>query len=331
MLNNIIRRRQAEGKLRQLSRAVEQSPASIVITDTQGIIEYVNPKFSQLTGYSPEEAIGQNPRVLKSGKTPPETYRQMWETLIAGNEWRGEFVNRKKNGELYYEFAIISPITDANGFVTHYLAVKEDITERKKIEEQIRLANEKLQAQLEEIQSLQENLREQAIRDPLTGLYNRRYLDESLERELSRAARESYPVSFVLIDIDSFKKINDTFGHHAGDQVLLDLAAQFNSQVRSSDIVCRYGGEEFLVVLPNTSVEASFMSAERWRISFQDTRVFNGEQIHITLSMGIATFPIHGMTIDELLVAADGALYAAKAQGRNRVVIWQEHLNESNP
>ncbi len=148
---DITVRKQVEEKLRQLSRAVEQSPATIVITDTTGSIEYVNPKFSQLTGYTPAEAIGQNPRVLKSGQTPPETYPQLWQTLTAGREWRGEFVNRKKNGELYYESASISPISNEHGVTTHYVAVKEDITERKRVEEALRRSNLELQARNEDL------------------------------------------------------------------------------------------------------------------------------------------------------------------------------------
>ncbi len=146
----IKERKQVEEKLHKLSQAVEQSPVSIVITDTSGRIEYVNPRFVQLTGYGLDEAIGENPRLLKTDMTPNETHSQLWETILKGMEWRGEFVNRKKNGELYYKSALISPIIDSNGVVTHYLAVKEDITERKLAEEKILL--------------LQAELREQAIR-----------------------------------------------------------------------------------------------------------------------------------------------------------------------
>lgn len=131
---NITERLRAEQQLRQLSLAVEQSPASIVITDTHANIEYINPRFSQVTGYSLEEAIGKNPRILKSDQTPAETYRQLWQALTAGKEWRGEFINRRKDGELYTESAIISPITNPQGNITHYLAVKEDITELKELQ-----------------------------------------------------------------------------------------------------------------------------------------------------------------------------------------------------
>jgi diguanylate cyclase (GGDEF)-like protein/PAS domain S-box-containing protein len=310
----IIERRQAEEKLRQLSQAVEQSPVSIMITDTTGKIEYVNPRFTLVTGYSSEEVIGQKPSLLKTDLTPLETHRQLWETISSGGEWRGEFANRKKNGELYYESATISPIFDTLGAITHYIAVKEDITERKIAEEKIRL--------------LQEELREQAIRDPLTGLYNRRYLDEILERELARASRENLPVSFVMIDIDHFKDVNDRYGHGAGDSVLRSLAKQIISQTRVGDIVCRYGGEEFLAVLPGVSAEIAFQVTERWRKLFLgSTILLDHENAKATISCGISEFPTHGDTADELIFTADQAMYRAKAAGRNRVIIWQDVSN----
>jgi PAS domain S-box-containing protein len=135
-VENAIRRHKAEEQVRKLTRAVEQSPATVVITDTEGVIEYVNPKFTSLTGYTSEEVIGQNPRVLKSGEQPREFYEQLWTTILAGGEWRGEFHNRKKNGELFWEFSSISAVRDRDGNVTHFVAVKEDVTERKRLEEE---------------------------------------------------------------------------------------------------------------------------------------------------------------------------------------------------
>ena len=320
---DITERKQMEERLRQLSRAVEQSPASIVITDLEGKIQYVNSRFSQVTGYSSEEATGQNPSILKSNQTPSRTYEDMWRTIIAGGEWHGEFINRKKNGELYFEFAMISPIANSEGVVTHYLAVKEDITERKRADDELRLTNLKLETQMRKIKALQTSLYEQAIRDFLTGLYNRRFLNESLEKELARALRYAYPVSFVMIDIDKFKMINDTFGHNAGDLMLQNLARQLNKHIRTSDIACRYGGDECLIVLPNTSAKSALQTAERLRATFEAAKVrFVKTKIRATISLGIATFPVHGSTSKEILSAADQALYQAKSEGRNRVIVW---------
>ena len=152
--HDITGRMQVDEQLRQLSRAVEYSPVSIVITDLTGRIQYVNPWFSQLTGYTSEEAIGQNPRVLKSGHTSPEEYSQLWQTISAGHTWHGEFHNKKKNGELYWELASISPITDAHGKVTHYVAVKEDITERKQAEAVLRESESRYRERAAELQTI---------------------------------------------------------------------------------------------------------------------------------------------------------------------------------
>ena len=145
LLQDVTESRQAEDKLRQLSQAVEQSPASIVITDPSGVIEYVNPRFVELTGYTLAEALGQNPCILKSGDKPPEAYKELWETIIAGRQWRGEFYNKKKSGELYWESASISPIRDTGGCITHFLAVKEDITQRKQAEDELKAINLQLE------------------------------------------------------------------------------------------------------------------------------------------------------------------------------------------
>jgi diguanylate cyclase (GGDEF)-like protein/PAS domain S-box-containing protein len=323
-LHDVSNRRQVEEKLQQLSRAVEQSPASIVITDRKGRIEYVNLRFTEVTGYSREEAIGKNPRILKTDKTPPETHRQLWKALASGREWRGEFVNRKKNGEEYYESASISPIINSEGMITHYLAVKEDITRQKRTEQELRNKNQILQFQLEAIEKLRAELQEQAIRDPLTGLYNRRYLAETQERELARAVREGYPVSFVMIDIDNFKNVNDTFGHEVGDQVLQKLAALIQNLTRVGGIICRYGGEEILAILPNVTEETALHITDRWREAFMNlTLSAELGPVKATVSCGISTYPLHGGTANELIALADKAMYQAKAAGRNRVVAWQ--------
>jgi len=173
VLRDITGQKQVEEKLRQLSRAVEQSPDTVVITDPPGNIVYVNPKFTQLTGYSAEEVLGQNPRILKSGQTPPEEYQRMWQAITSGGEWHGEFLNKKKNGELYWESAVISPITDAQGHITHFLAVKEEITERKR---------------LEQVEREQRALTE-AMRDTAAALNSTLDLDQVLDRILTNVGR----------------------------------------------------------------------------------------------------------------------------------------------
>ncbi len=173
---------------------------------------------------------------------------------------------------------------------------------------------------LTEIMAAEERLRELSVRDALTGLFNRRYLDETLERELARAEREHLPVSVVMMDIDLFKEINDAFGHKAGDILLQVLGERLCIQARKGDVPCRYGGEEFVMVLPDMPPEAATKRAEEWRALVERLRVPYGDvQLHVTLSAGVAAYPVNGKTADAILMAADEALYVAKMGGRNRV------------
>ena len=192
--------------------------------------------------------------------------------------------------------------------------------------EALRQSEQALQRQLEEINALQARLSEQANRDPLTGLYNRRYLDSTLERELARCQREGQPLSLMLIDLDHFKLVNDTWGHPAGDEVLRQLADMLASRARLADVACRYGGEEFLLLLPGMPLAVAQERAERWRQDFAGTTVLFGElAIRATLSVGIAGYPGHGTTAQQLIRHADQALYRAKAEGRNRVAVYDPH------
>jgi diguanylate cyclase (GGDEF)-like protein len=205
------------------------------------------------------------------------------------------------------------------------LIVFRDITQRKVVEQKLRNANRRLQSQLIEIGILQSQLREQAIRDPLTDLFNRRYLEETLDRELARAARESYPVCIILIDIDHFKQVNDTYGHEAGDLVLKELADLLAQQSRRGDVACRYGGEEFVIVMPNITSGVAVERAEKLRQSLNSLQVAYGRyHISTTYSMGIASYPANGETRDVILRAADRAMYAAKEAGRDHIRSFDE-------
>ena len=181
-------------------------------------------------------------------------------------------------------------------------------------------ANQSLRARLAEIDLLQNQLREQANRDPLTGLYNRRYLDSTLDRELSRCKREGLPLALIMIDLDHFKNVNDTYGHQAGDEIPKMLGATLSGFARAEDVACRYGGEEFLLLLPKVSIATAGERAEDLRRHFSEAVLQFGEfRLQTTLSVGIAIYPDHGKSVDELLQSADRALYLAKRGGRNRV------------
>lgn len=184
--------------------------------------------------------------------------------------------------------------------------------------------NRQLALQLEEIQDLQARLQEQAIRDALTGLFNRRYLDETLLRELSRAKRDGYPLAVIMVDIDHFKQINDTYGHSAGDEVIRSLGAILRQSARESDITCRYGGEEFVIALPHMGIEAAHARAEKLRLDAAAKPVRHGDfEIGYTLSAGVSAYPVHATNHETLIEYADLALYQSKADGRNRVTCFE--------
>src|SRR5262245_17057350 len=191
---------------------------------------------------------------------------------------------------------------------------------REDAERGLRQTNERLQEGIEGIRALQTKLEELAIRDPLTGLYNRRYLDDALERELQRAQRQGYPVSVLVIDIDHFKQLNDIHGHQAGDEVLTALARELHQRVRTDDLACRWGGEEFVLVLPTMSIEAAAERADALRLAFAASAVrYRDMNLNATISVGAAAYPDHGLSVRDLLGAADNALYRAKSDGRNCV------------
>jgi diguanylate cyclase (GGDEF)-like protein/PAS domain S-box-containing protein len=275
---------------------IESMSDGVIVLDARNRLVDINPAAERVLGLS---TIGK----------PVEDIFSAWPGVVEAfyevKDIRAE-VSIGKPSQSFLDLKI-SPLYDSRSNFIGRLMIWRDITPLRK-------------AQME--------LQEQAIRDSLTGLYNRRYLNEMLERELARAERDEYPVSFVMIDIDHFKEINDSFGHSPGDAVLQRFGAQLMNQTRIGDIICRYGGEEFLVVLPNVTTEIVYQIAERWRRSFQEIQMTQeGKEIRSTISCGISEFPRDGKTGEELIASADKALYRAKATGRNRVVIWQTELN----
>lgn len=283
--------------LRMLNRAVEQSPTTVLITDTRGNIEYVNPQFSKLTGYTYEESIGRNANIVKSGNHPPEFYKHLWKTITSGKEWRGEFHNRKKNGELYWESASISPVIEENLAITHFIAVKEDITERKRMEDA---------------------LKQLAETDNLTQVYNRTKFDEIMRREMERVKRFDHSLSIIIFDIDHFKRTNDRYGHNAGDNVLKSIAGLAKELAREIDYIIRWGGEEFIIITPETSPQDAEVLAERLRDSIESHEF---DQVgKITASFGVTEFK-KDENETSVVKRADEALYRAKSNGRNRVEV----------
>jgi diguanylate cyclase (GGDEF)-like protein len=220
----------------------------------------------------------------------------------------------------------VTPLYDKDQRLNGRLMVFRDVTERKQDEKRLLYANERLQRQLIEIGLLQSKLREQAIRDPLTNLFNRRYLEETLDRELARARREAYPVCLIMVDLDHFKRTNDTYGHDAGDQVLRALANTLSEQSRRGDFACRYGGEEFVIVMPNITKHTAYERAKKLRRRLNALTIpYECHQLTTTISMGIAVFPHNGESRKELLRAADQAMYAAKQAGRDHILTYDQY------
>jgi diguanylate cyclase (GGDEF)-like protein len=199
-----------------------------------------------------------------------------------------------------------------------------ELEQRRETQAALEKANKQLQAQIEQNEELQAELREQAVRDPLTSLFNRRYLKETLEREISRAKREGSPIGIMIMDIDEFKNVNDLFGHNAGDRMLQAMGELLKANIRAGDIVCRYGGEEFVIVMPGASLQIAYERAELIRTKFDQMYVpYEGELLHATISLGVAAYPIHGTDGEDSLIRADRALYQAKQDGRNRTVAYR--------
>ncbi len=294
-------------ELRNLSQAVEQSPVSVMITDSKGNIEYVNPRFTKVSGYSAEEVRGKNPRLLKSNHIPSAVYGDLWSTISSGQIWQGELQNRSKQGRLFIEYATISPVFDAQGRITHFMAVKEDITERKAFEER---------------------LWQQTNFDPLTKLPNRALLLDRLEQAMARAHSENSKIALLLIDLDNFKTVNDSLGHEVGDEFLLHVAKRLQGLVREGDTLARIGGDEFALILSRAQTLYELEeSAEAILQALVPVLRIGATDLFVSASIGIALHPQDGANGGELLKNADAAMYRAKGSGRGTYRFFTPELN----
>ncbi|MDN3920758.1 sensor domain-containing protein [Roseateles violae] len=293
---DVTAQRTEEAKLNLTSKVFESSNLAMAITDAKGSILSVNGAFTQLTGYSQEEARGQNPRILQSGRHGPEFYKAMWHSVATRDHWHGDIWDRRKDGTIYPKFLSINAIRDHEGRVTNYSSIFSDITERKAIEEKL--------------SSL-------AHLDALTELPNRTLLRQRLSDAIATVAGSKDQVAVLYIDLDRFKQVNDTLGHQAGDQVLLEVTRRLKAGIRASDTVARVGGDEFIVLLPRVSeveivarVASKIVEALKRPIALEQ-----GEAL-CTPSIGISLFPDHGQDIDALIHCADQAMYKIKTTTR---------------
>lgn len=282
--------REKTKELQIFSHAIQYSPITIVITDIDGNIEYVNPKFCQTTGYSMEEIIGKNPKILQSGKISKEIYEKLWETILSKKEWQGELINKTKDGVEYNEYARISPILNEKGEIIKFIAIKEDITQRK---------------------LSQERTLHQARHDELTGLINRRYFNELLLEYIKQ------PIVLMYLDLDGFKNVNDTLGHDIGDILLQEVALRLKQVTRSSDLVARLGGDEFVIVMKSgVTLDGAKELASKIIETLRTPFYINQNEIKISTSIGIA-FSKESQTPQELIKDADKAMYNIKESSRD--------------
>jgi diguanylate cyclase (GGDEF)-like protein/PAS domain S-box-containing protein len=298
-------------------RLIESMSDGVLVVDSKGRIVDINPAMKSFLEEEPAMVIGREiTDVLNLGA-------HNIDRLLEGLETHTEIKLRGKPAR--YLDLRVTPLYNDLHAVNGRLIVFRDVTDRKEVEQDLRRAMDRLQTQLIEIGTLQSQLREQAIRDALTDVFNRRYLEETLERELARAEREVYPLCVIMMDLDFFKDVNDTYGHEAGDVVLKSVADTVKRQSRHGDFVCRYGGEEFVLVMPNIGVETARQRAEELHQLINSLKIaYDVFTLTTTISMGVAMYPEHGNTKEELLRAADRAMYVAKNSGRNRVVVYPQ-------
>jgi diguanylate cyclase (GGDEF)-like protein/PAS domain S-box-containing protein len=298
-------------------RLIENMSDGVLVLDDKNRIVDINPAMKKFLEGEPLELLGRNISETLN------IWGQDIEQLLNGFESHTE-IQMPKKPPRYLDLRF-TPLFDEDRKLSGRLIVIRDVTGPKEVEQDLRRANDRLLTQLIEIGTLQSQLREQAIRDALTNVFNRRYLEETLERELARAARELYPLCIIMMDLDYFKEVNDTYGHEAGDVVLKTLAETVTRQSRHGDFVCRYGGEEFVLVMPNIGIETAKTRARELHQIIDSLNIpYSSFNLTTTISMGIAWFPEHGATKEELLRAADRAMYMAKNTGRNRVIVHGE-------
>jgi two-component system CheB/CheR fusion protein len=300
--------KEIEVRLQLAMQVFSQGSEGIIITDAQNKIISVNKAFERITGYKEKEVVGQNPSVFSSGKQDKTFYGRMWRDLFCHNEWEGEIYNRRKDGELYPQHLSISRVLDEEDNLTYYIAIFNDITHKKRIENEIH---------------------QLAFYDPLTGSPNRHLLRDRLDQAISVAHREKNQLCLIFLDLDRFKEVNDTLGHSAGDELLVEVAQRLKSCVRDQDTVCRFGGDEFILLLNDINEQTVIEKAQTILDSILKKYVIQNEALTLSASIGIAMYPNDGEDYATLLKNADTAMYNAKENGRNAFSFYHAQLDGS--
>jgi diguanylate cyclase (GGDEF)-like protein/PAS domain S-box-containing protein len=307
IVRDITERKIREAQVSKLSSVMEQTADIVIVTDTAGRIEYVNPSFEKITGYTYTEAVKNTPRLLASGKHKPEFYKHLWNTITSGNSYSNVFINRRKDGSLFYEEKTITPIKDWAGKITHFVSTGKDISERIQV---------------------QERLQHMAHHDALTDLPNRNLFLDRLQQSLTRARWHNRLVAVMFLDLDRFKNINDTLGHNVGDQLLLQLSERLSKSVRDGDTIGRFGGDEFAILLDDIDSDSHISSlAQKLLDTLASPFKINKHELFVTASIGVSIFPGDGEDSDTLLRNADVAMYRAKDLGKNNYQFYSDDLS----
>ena len=307
VVRDMTRRHEADATIRKLSQAVEQSPALVIITDTRGRIEYVNPKFVDVTGYARHEVLGQTPAFLASAQTPEEDLRAIADAVRTGEPWRGEVCNVKKSGENFWVAQSISPIRAPGGEITHFLSVCEDVTARRLFEER---------------------LQHQASHDQLTDLPNRTLFFDRLTRSLAMSRRDGWSLNLMFLDLDGFRHINEGLGPSGGDEILRQVAGRLSRWIDPADTVARLASDEFAILLTEGSdrYHATAVVPEILNI-LAEPFIVDGQEVLVHASIGIAVFPEDGGDEFTLLKNADAAMVRAKELGGNTFQFFETGMN----
>ena len=306
VIRDITQNKELKNKLKKsedtFKAVMEQSPLSFILTSTSGKIEYVNPKFLELMGYEKHEVLGKNPRILKSGYHDRIFYQNLWNAILSGKQWTSEIRNRKKNGELIWEKIILTPIFNEEGEIVQFLSILEDISDRKRKEQELKML---------------------ARTDMLTGIMNRRSFMEMAERKLFEIKKQGKKAAFLMIDIDRFKSINDTFGHTMGDRAIRMVTTECQQIIKDFNLLGRIGGEEFAALIIGLYETEFVQTAEMLCRRIEQIELYSDNQVKIPLqiSVGVAFCHLEDDTLESLMERSDIALYQAKNSGRNRISV----------
>ena len=306
VVSDVSERKKAEERMRLASKVFDNTQEGVTITDKDTRILAVNRAFTEVTGYTEEEVLGRRPTLLQSGRQDKAFYDEMWHSLDESGQWKGEIWNRRKSGEIYPEWLSISAVRNNNGDVSHYVGVFSDITEVKRSQEKVSFL---------------------AYHDPLTQLPNRLLFHYRLAQAIQRADREHSMFAVYFIDLDHFKNVNDSLGHHVGDRLLNEVASQMQAQLRKADTIARLGGDEFIVLVEEIDgAHDAALVAEKLASIFQKPIPLEGHELYVTSSIGICLYPLDGADPNTLVRNADAAMYRAKNHGRNQFHFYEQEM-----